>query len=378
MILKVLVGTLTTGPQVGGIDAYLFTMLELIKKQSPFIQVDFTTTTRNASLEKKLHKYGARLFSVGSLKHPLKQYKKIKNIIKKYSYDVAYMNVSSAINFIGTLAAASEHVNCRIVHAHASGYESNSILASRFIYLLNSICKPLIYYITTDYWACSKQAAKWVFPKKVLCSRSFKVIPNAINVKKYSYNENIRQAIREEYQLNHCLVLGHVGRFSRVKNHKFIIDLFNVIQQINVNSKLLLIGDGELKQSIREYVIKKKLQSSVLFLGNRNDVPDLLQAMDAFIFPSFFEGFGYAVLEAESTGLKCFLSDTVPREVDVTGNCLFLNIKGKSAPNDWAELILSYATDYNREDKSGDLITHGYGLNSINISQLLINVKEQL
>ena len=170
--------------------------------------------------------------------------------------------------------------------------------------------------------ACSYEAGKWLHGKN-----DFTVINNAIETKKFAFNETIRRKIREELKINdNEFVIGHVGRFEKVKNHKFLIDIFKKYQRINKNSKLMLIGNGSLQKDIKEYVKEQQLEDKVLFLGVKTDANLYYNAMDLFVFPSFNEGLGIVTIEAQANGLHVIASNKIPPQTKVTNNISFLDL----------------------------------------------------
>lgn len=155
--------------------------------------------------------------------------------------------------------------------------------------------------LATHYFSCGYEAGEWMFKKK-----EFEIINNAIDTKKYIFNEEIKKKIRHDMKLENGFVIGHVGRFVEQKNHAFLIDIFNGIYNQNPKAYLILIGDGELLPSIKEKVNQLNLSENVFFLGLRQDVTDLLQAFDVFVFPSLFEGLPIALIEAQADWITMF------------------------------------------------------------------------
>lgn len=137
-----------------------------------------------------------------------------------------------------------------------------------------------------------------------------------------------------------ALVIGHIGRFEEEKNHKFLLEVFKEIYKLNKNAFLLMIGEGSLKKSIQEDLAKEKLDKNYKILSNRKDVPEILQSMNCFVFPSLCEGLGIVLIEAQKAGVKCIASDTVPRQTRVSNFIKYLDIKEK--PSTWAIEILNY------------------------------------
>ena len=154
-----------------------------------------------------------------------------------------------------------------------------------------------------------------------------------------SYKEQPRAELREQFGIaDECFVLGHVGRFNRVKNHSKIIEVFKVIKQKRPLSKLLLVGDGEDISKIKKQIADLRLTDDVIFTGVRSDIPAMMSIMDCFIFPSLYEGLGIVLLEAQAAGLRCVVSDTVPVETTVTEEIIRLPLA--MSATDWAAAVL--------------------------------------
>ena len=205
----------------------------------------------------------------------------------------------------------------------------------------------------TDYpFACSQEAGKWIYG-----DRPFKVLKNALDIETFRYSSTKRREIRERLGLGRSLTLGTVANLSSVKNPMGLIDIFLAVKRIEHNVKLLWIGEGIQRQAIEERIMQEGLQSSVFLLGNRNDVAEQLQAMDVFLLPSFSEGLPVSLIEAQASGLQCYVSDKVTREADITGNCSFLPI---DMPETWAHEIVN--NQYVRIDTSAKIRNAGYDI----------------
>lgn len=136
-----------------------------------------------------------------------------------------------------------------------------------------------------------------------------------------------------------AFVIGHIGRFEEEKNHKFLLEIFKEIYNLNKNAFLLMVGDGSLKESIQEDLAKNRLDKNCLILSKRKDIPEILQAMNFFVFPSLCEGLGIVLIEAQKAGVKCIASDTVPRQTRVSNFIKYLDIKEN--PSTWVNEILN-------------------------------------
>ena len=166
-----------------------------------------------------------------------------------------------------------------------------------------------------------------------------RVLYNGIDIELYK-NLN-RRLHREQYGISDdCFVLGHVGRFNKIKNHKKIIEVFKEVIRLKPLSKLMLVGDGEEMTQIKQLVNSLSLVNDVIFIGTSNEIPKMLSMMDCFIFPSLFEGLGIVLLEAQAAGLRCVVSDTVPKETTVTDNVVRLPLE--YSPKIWAQTVLGF------------------------------------
>jgi glycosyltransferase EpsF len=184
------------------------------------------------------------------------------------------------------------------------------------------IIKRLIPLYATHLFACSTQAGEWMYGK-----RPFSIIPNAIDFQAFRFDLQSRNDIRKSLSIaKDTFVVGHIGRFDYQKNHQFLIKVFTKLLEVSPGAKLVLIGEGNNVDEIRALVSSYRITESVLFLGHRDDIPDLLAAMDCFVLPSHFEGLGIVLLEAQANGLPCVVSSAVPAEVDYSGLVSFIDL----------------------------------------------------
>ena len=239
-------------------------------------------------------------------------------------------------------AVAKQCRRITIAHAHSSKADSiwKRILLSRIERY-------------SDYaFACSEEAGKWLFPHM-----GYTVLRNAIEEAAFRYDPVVRQEYRKQMQLDDAFTVGTVANYSSVKNPMGLIEIIKILHCSNPNIKLIWAGSGALKKQITQKIDDEGLQNNILLLGTRDDVPKLMQTMDAFLLPSFFEGLPVVLIEAQAAGLPCFVSDTVTREADVTGLCEYLPL---DQPELWAEKILSLS--YERQDTSQLIRDAGYSI----------------
>ncbi len=192
-------------------------------------------------------------------------------------------------------------------------------------------------YLTHEF-TCGQEAAVWLFGRKLASQAVLQ--RNAIDTQLFKYDLESRVRIRKEFGItDDTLLIGHVGRFEKQKNHAFLIDVFEKVLNYNPNSRLLIVGGtGDLEGSIRNKVQERGLVDKVIFAGTRSDVPQILSAMDVFLFPSFMEGMSLSMLEAQCAGLSCLVSDSIPKEISVTDLITYYPLE-RSA-EDWAKRLL--------------------------------------
>lgn len=229
-----------------------------------------------------------------------------------------------------------------ITHAHTSRADS----------FLKKILNHNIRNVTDYYFACSKEAGIYLFGENKIHSKNFKVLPNAIDTEKYRYNESVREKARNSFSIIDELLIGHIGNFTEVKNHRFILKIFSSLREKKKDVKLMLVGDGPLRGEIEKYAEELGVLDDVIFMGVRSDVNELVQAMDFFVFPSLFEGLGIVAIEAQTSGLPCIISDTVPDEAIVTKNLVTVMSLNESAEK-WADCIIARLEEkrYSRVDE---------------------------
>lgn len=277
------------------------------------IQFDFLThrpVSEKKYYDDEIKSLGGKIYHVSRLNPFSYAY---RNELEKFfnshkEYRIVHVHQDCMSGLILKIAKAS-NVPVRIAHAHSSNQDRNPK------YLIKNLYKRIINKYATDLFACGKTAGEWMFGKHA----RFTVLPNAIDTNKYSFSNDKRHMMREKFGISEeAFIIGHVGRFSKVKNHRFVIELCERLLRHNQNTFVFFIGQGETMEEMKEIVNQKRLQNSILFLGLRNDVPDLMQAMDVFILPSLYEGLPVSVIEAQAAGLPCVISENVPLDCVIT------------------------------------------------------------
>lgn len=252
--------------------------------------------------------------------------------------------------------AAKYGIKNRLCTSHCAGKSFD------FKYPFRLFASFFLQKYVTKRLSCGIDAGKALYGKE-----KFLIFPNAINVDDFIFNECIRKKLRKDLCLNDSLVIGNVARLSPEKNHLFMIDVFEELLKLQSNAKLIFVGSGQMYSAIQKKIKERCLEDKIMMLGVRNNVNQILQAFDILLFPSLFEGLPMSVIEAQTAGLKCVLSDSIDKDVMITDNVYFLSLKRE--PKYWAQMILE-KSNYMRENMAGQIKSTGYDVKS-NIEKLL-------
>lgn len=311
----------------GGLETFVMNMYRRVDRSR--VQFDFLCHRDGSfAYDGEIEALGGRIYRVPRC-NPLdpRYLKAIDSFFEEHPYRVvhSHINCMSAL----PLAAARRHESVvRIAHSHNSRQDRD------LKYPLKLACKRRIRHEATDLFACGVEAGRWMFG-----TDDFTVVRNAIDVDVYAFDETRRQRVRAALGVAPLApVVGHVGRFSHVKNHAFILEVFAALLGQRPDAILLLVGDGELRPDIERRAEELAISGSVRFLGVRSDVPELMQAMDAFLMPSLYEGLPLVLVEAQASGLPCVISDCIPADCDLEGSSM-VRLPLSAPLNQWSEAL---------------------------------------
>lgn len=310
----------------GGVEAVVMNYYRHIDRRR--VQFDFLVDSDSSLVPREeIELLGGRVFEIPPYQDVLAYRRELLRLYKQEDWKIVHSHIN-ALSVFPLSAAKKAGVPVRIAHSHSTAgkgeYAKNAI---------KSILKTQANRYPTHRFACSKYAGEWLFGKKA----DFEVVYNAIDLKLFRFDAEARAKARADLGLvGDQFVIGHVGRFTAQKNHSFLIDVFSEVAKRRQDAVLLLVGTGEAKASVERSVAERGLADRVKFLGQRSDITDIYAAFDVFVLPSLYEGLGLVGVEAQRSGLPCLLSDQITREVDVTGECLFLPINYPSA---WVDAI---------------------------------------
>lgn len=324
--MKIRVLHVLNGLGHGGAEAFVMNMYRNMDREK--VQFDFLVRSEdNSNYEEEVKRLGGKIYITASFpKNIIKNWMETVSFFRTHQeYDVVHVHANSLLYLLPLKLAKRYGVKCRIMHSHSTRSEK------KFYSFIHNFNKKRVKRYVTDCFACSKKAGKWMFD----CQ--FEVVKNAIDTKKYIFNEDMRNKIRNELAISNKYVIGHVGRFTYPKNHRFILEIFEKILKYRNDVILVLVGDGELKEEIEEKAKAKGIFNEIIFTGNKENVCDYLNAFDVFLFPSNFEGLGIVVIEAQASGLPCLVSDVIPEEAIITENVTKKSLNDSS--EEWGKVI---------------------------------------
>lgn len=325
----------------GGAETMIMNLYRSIDRKK--VQFDFIIHTNDeCAYNSEISDLGGIIYNITRYtgKNHL-QYKKAWHIFFEDhpEYKIIHGHVRSTASIY--LGIARNHGLVTIAHSH------NTSSGKGISAVAKNILQFPIRYTADHMFSCSEKAGEWLFGKKACNASKFHILKNAIDPSQFIFDDEIRIRKRKELSIEDKFVIGHIGRFHNQKNHDFLIDIFNEIHQLENKAVLLLIGDGETFDEIKNKVWDLGLTEYVMFVGARSDISQLFQSMDIFVFPSLFEGLPLTLIEAQASGLPCIISDSISKEVQITNliSTLSLNLSAKK----WAENILNAKIDA-RED----------------------------
>jgi len=321
-----------------GLETFIMNVYRAIDRAQ--VQFDFLVHTKQkCDYDEEILALGGKIYRISSRKKGfLRNKKDLINFFKRHSmYQVIHHHAPS-LSYITPLKIAKRFgVPVRIIHAHSS---STNRAVYEFFHQWN---KHAIRKYANHSFACSDTAARWFYGR---AEKDYRIINNAIDLHCFRFSANKRDKFRGEFNLRDKLVFGHVGRFVEVKNHTFLIEIFNEVCKKNSEAVLLLIGTGSLRLDVEAKVSCLGLESNVVFLGARADMDCFYSAIDFFLLPSLYEGFPLVLVEAQAAGLSCAVSSTVCEQVQLTNRVKFFPLKASA--EEWGSNLLDIGL-YNRE-----------------------------
>lgn len=347
------------GMNVGGAETFLMKLYRKIDKSK--YQMDFAVAIEgNGYYDDEILSMGGKIFHITpKSKGFFKNFTSIVKLVRKEKYKYVLRVSQHSMSALELLAAKLG--GAKVCAFRSSN--SNTTTGGGKDLKLHKMCKFMPRLFANVKIAPSTEAALHAFGKKHVEKGNVIYLNNGIDVDKYTYNLAKREQLRQELGLKEKFVVGHIGRFSYQKNHKFLIEIFEKIIEKKENSHLVCVGVGELQDEIKSIIKSKGLENNVSFLGTRSDVPNLLSAFDVLLFPSFFEGMPNVVIESQASGLHCIISDNITKEANITGLVEYLSLN-KSA-EEWAKNCLIYSDEYDRQSYKDVYDKYGYDITTV-------------
>lgn len=328
-----------------GVEAVVMNYYRHINTKN--VQFDFITCSQT------LERYDNEIIRRGGVIHrlpsrsqkPVQYMIALKKVIKCCGYQIVHIHQNSASMTMD--AAMARQCGVPVIIGHSHNTRCN-IVWQHYLF------RPFVNFFLTYRFACSKEAGKWVFGNRA----DVKVLHNAIDTDAYLFDDAVRKRYRENLGLENKYVIGFVGRLHKQKNPHRLIEIFSEVKKYCEDSCLILVGDGEERESIQEEIRRLNFENDVIFLGRRDDVPCLMMAMDVFVMTSFYEGLAVATVEAQATGLRCVISENIPVP-DLIGNVSIVRLNDG---NDvWARKIFR-RVEFSRSSVRKKIIARGYDI----------------
>lgn len=328
------------GLKRGGLETFAMNIYRSIDRSE--IQFDFLLTqVVGGDYEEEAKSMGANIYHLPARNKGYKAYRKALDDFfrEHHDYIAIHEHISSLTSIEPAYYAKKYGVPVRIFHSHSSSIQKS--LRLHWVHtILHYLNKPKVHSYATHYLGCSDKALDWMYKYTGVRSGAL-MVNNGIDCEQYAFKKNVRAEVRKEFSIDaDDFVIGHVGRFIPLKNQGFLVDIVDELHKTMPSAKLLLVGEGDTMDEIKAKVSDKGLEKSVIFTGVRSDVARLMQAMDIFVMPSWFEGLPVSLVEAQAAGLPVVASESISHDSDITENILFKSIN--ESVEEWVESIVKW------------------------------------
>ncbi len=343
----------------GGITHYALDNWYKMDKSK--FECDFATMSSQIDFSEEIELTGAKIFYLSC--YPSKdkeQFRKEFNAILDNGYDVVHLHTKQWKDFTVEEICKERGIKKVIVHSHSTRCDNNDDEErKKETDIHNRVKEEFTEDLATDFWACSKMAADWLFGPQISRDK-IKIMHNAIDVDRFIYNPSVREQKRKELGIAEDeFVIGNVGRLCYQKNQELLIKAYADSVGKNNKFKLIIVGDGPDREKLINLAGNLGIEERIEFLGRRYDTNELYQAFDLFTLTSRFEGLGIVAIEAQCAGLRCLLNETIPRDAEVTEGVFWVNDNFIA----WKEAIKKNMDRNNRLNQYDSITNAGYNLN---------------
>ncbi len=343
-----------TALDAGGAETFL---MKIYRGLTEEYRLDFVVFRPNGVYEKEVRSFGGKIYCIPNHStHPLMSLFSIYSIVKENKYRYVLKLSDTPIGVFDVLAAklgGASHISVRSCNA-----------ASDMGVIKNFVCRllrPLFNHFADKKVAPSELAGRFTFGNNEYNKGNVELLHNGVDLHLFSFSCDKRRTIRSQFNLQNRYVVGNVGRFMSQKNHHFLLVVFKCVLQIRPDAILMMVGNGEKEEEIKQAVTEMEIADKVIFAGLQKDVTAFYSAMDVYVHTAFYEGMPNAVIEAQASGLPCIISDTITREANITGLVDYLPLGN---PELWARKILS-KSETSRIDQQASFLNKGYDIESV-------------
>lgn len=346
----------------GGIETLIMNLYRNIDREK--VQFDFLCHYgREAAYNEEIRQMGGTIYEMPALKDDTHVYywkyfhyiTALHSFFKTHHYKIIHGHMTNTASIYMPIAK-KYGVSTRISHSH------NTHGKAGLLGVVTDFLQRTIYKNATDWFACSKAAAYWFYPKEDVDKGKVTIVPNAVDAYRFRFDEDKRVRMRSELGIEGKLVIGCVARFRPEKNQVFLLKVFQSILKTEPNAVLLFAGEGPCEDEVKQETTSLGIQNKVVFLGMRTDIPDLLQAMDVFVLTSLWEGLPVTGIEAQASGLRCVVSDRITKEMNAINMVEYIPLE---APiEEWANAIIRNAK-IKRHDTFEEMKRAGYDVHTL-------------
>lgn len=328
----------------GGIETFVMNVVRRLDRRE--FGFDIYSTHDNSNLyDGQIKRFGGGRYTIFPDKRPNQVIRLIAgvrgfaNLIKNGDYSIVHINTMNGMGLLYAMVAARCGVKVRVVHSHNDDVGDGFKTIKR---LIGKIGRVLFGKYATSRIACSESAGEYLFGEY-----RFRVINNGVDVDRFAFKKEIREAVRREYGLNcDAPVIGSLARLSSQKNPLFQLDIFKKFSEDHPSARYLMLNHGEMLGEVEKHIRDLGLNSKVILISPTTTPEAVLFSLDAMLFPSRFEGLGYVAIEAQCTGLPVLASDVVPKETRVTNLIEYLSLE--QPPHEWADKLEGMLGSFDR------------------------------
>lgn len=351
-MIKILIDGLSE--KIAGIEKIV---VSIINQFDDEFQFDIITNKEIEYKDKITNKNVSNVIIPSFKKHYFNYKKELEKLYQKNKYDFVWVNNTSKV-IMPIFTLAKKYNVKTIAHSHGDKIGDNNFIKALLMRLISKLNERTFYKNLDICFACSGNVANFFYNKKKINGKEIHIIHNAIQIEKFKFNAEIREKYKKDLGVEGKIVLGAVGRLEKVKNPIFLLKLIKGLPEKYI---LLLVGDGSLREKVLKYIEKNNLKNRVILTGIRYDVNNIYQAIDILLLASYYEGLPLNVIEAQVAGLKCIVSDTTTKEVDVSDNVKFVKLNDL---NMWKNEVLNTSLQYSRILKEEEKIKSIYSIES--------------